>query len=189
MWQPAWAIIMGTESVSVLCRRTLTSLAVVITVQKTVGARWTGMYNNFPGGTVSESHTDNGTVVTYTWRSINGQSIVASNNPYTAVAQFDLIGTAQPTSVDTYRVSYMASDGRTGILVGRFWTKLTLQFSYQCKNSLFFIQASRHIEYLYFFEQNYHLHSILERFSSIIFEIAAKTIVFWFFCFSITGGP
>lgn len=110
----------GTESVSVFCSNTLTDLVIVITVQKTVGAKWTGMYNNFPGGTMSESHTDNGEQVIYTWTSINGQNIGSSNNSYTVVAQFDLIGTAQPTSDDTYRIRYTTIDGRTNLLVGHF---------------------------------------------------------------------
>ena len=110
----------GTESVSVFCSSALIDLVITINVKKTVGARWAGMYSNFPGGTMTESHTDDGTKVIYTWTIINGQNIGPNNNPYTAVAQFDLIGTAQPTSNDTYSIRYTTNDGRTNLLVGKF---------------------------------------------------------------------
>jgi hypothetical protein len=99
---------------------TLSNVIIVITVQKTVGAKWTGMFNNFPGGTMSESHVDNGVQVIYTWKIVNGQTIGSSSNSYTAVAQFDLIGTAQATSSDTYTVTIMTINGEERTLSGHF---------------------------------------------------------------------
>jgi hypothetical protein len=98
----------------------LTNFVIVVTLQKTVGATWTGMYNNFPGGSVSESHVDNGAQVIYTWQSISGQTIGPNGGPYTAVAQFNLIGTAQPTSGDTYAATVTANSGQSGTLAGHF---------------------------------------------------------------------
>lgn len=99
---------------------TLSNVIIVITVQKTVGAKWAGMFNNFPGGTMSESHVDNGAQVIYTWKIVNGQTIVSSSRSYTAVAQFDLIGTSQPTSSDTYTITIMTINGETRTLSGHF---------------------------------------------------------------------
>lgn len=98
----------------------LSNVIIVITVQKTVGAKWAGMFNNFPGGTMSESHVDNGAQVIYTWKIVNGQTIGSSSRSYTVVAQFDLIGTSQPTSGDTYTVTIMAVNGETRTLSGHF---------------------------------------------------------------------
>jgi len=96
----------------------LTNVIIVITLQKTVGGTWAGMYNNFSGGTMSESHVDNGAQVIYTWTSVNGQTIGPST--CTAVAQFNLIGTSQPTSGDTYIITIMTIDGQTNTLSGHF---------------------------------------------------------------------
>ena len=98
----------------------MSALTIVVTLQKTVGATWAGMFNNFPGGTMIESHMDNGAQVTYTWQSINGQTIGSVGGPYTATAQFNLIGTAQSTSADTYIITITASNGQSSTLSGHF---------------------------------------------------------------------
>ena len=110
----------GTERVSVSCSITLTNLTIVVTLQKIVGGTWTGMYNNFPSGTMSESHADNGTQIISTWTIIDGQTIGPNGSPYTAVSQFNLIGTAQPTNGDTYTITITTVDGQTITQSGHF---------------------------------------------------------------------
>ncbi|CAF1555205.1 unnamed protein product [Adineta ricciae] len=110
----------GTESISLRPSTILSNVIIVVTVQKTVGAKWTGMFNNFPGGSMTESHDDNGAQVTYTWRSTGGLSIGSVGGSYTATAQFDLIGTAQPTTGDTYNVTITTDNGQTSTQLGHF---------------------------------------------------------------------
>ncbi|CAF3624397.1 unnamed protein product, partial [Rotaria sp. Silwood2] len=102
------------------CSTTLINVTITITLQKIVGARYTGMFNSFPDGSMSESHVDNGAEVIYTWTNVKGQTIGPNRSPYKAVAQFDLIGTSQPTSGDTYTVMITTLTGQTNALSGHF---------------------------------------------------------------------
>ncbi len=98
----------------------MTNITIQIIVEKTVGATYNGIYNTFWGGTINESHTTTGTQIIYTWIIVNGQTINCSGGPYTVQAQFDLIGTAQITSADTYIVTMTTSAGVTTTLSGHF---------------------------------------------------------------------
>jgi hypothetical protein len=99
---------------------TLTNVTIVITVQKTVNATYSGAYNTFQNGTVTQSYVDNGTQIIYTWRIVNGQTIAPSSAPYTVEAQFHLKGTYQPTSGDIYIVTVTTNINQTSTLSGHF---------------------------------------------------------------------
>jgi hypothetical protein len=69
---------------------------------------------------MNQSYVDNGTQIIYTWSIVNGQTIAPSSSPYTAEAQFNLIGTYQPTSDDTYIVTGTTITNQTSTLSGHF---------------------------------------------------------------------
>ena len=102
------------------CSTTLTNITIVITVQKTVGATYNGMFDSFWGGTVSESYVDNGSQIIYTWAIVSGQTISSSGSPYTNEAQFNVNGTSQPPSGDTYVVTATTIGGQTSTTSGNF---------------------------------------------------------------------
>jgi hypothetical protein len=69
---------------------------------------------------MTQSHVDSGTQIIYTWRIVNGQTIVPSSNGYMVEAGFNLIGTYQPTSGDTYIVTVTTNINQTSTLSGHF---------------------------------------------------------------------
>jgi hypothetical protein len=98
----------------------LTNVTIVITVQKTVNARYNGLYNTFQSGAMIQHHVDNGIQIIYTWRIVHGHTIVPSSNPYTVEAQFGLKGTYQLTSNDTYMVTFTTIINQTSTVSGHF---------------------------------------------------------------------
>ncbi len=95
---------------------TITALTVTITVQKTAGVSYNGMYTNFGGTTTT--HTDNGSTVTYTYTLNSGQSLPAGSN-YLAAAQFNGNGTTHSTTGDTWSIT-TTSGGTTSTASGHF---------------------------------------------------------------------
>jgi hypothetical protein len=110
----------GYEEVTVSCSVNLINITIIITVQKTVNATYSGAFSTFWGGTVSQAYVDNGTQIIYTWTSISGQIIQCSGSPYTAQAQFTLHGISQTTSADIYTVQATTVSGVTSTTSGHF---------------------------------------------------------------------
>ncbi|PZW32775.1 hypothetical protein EI42_01867 [Thermosporothrix hazakensis] len=94
----------------------LTDLTVTITVQKTQGVTYSGLYAT--SGTISGSYKDNGSTITYTYTLKSGQTLPASSN-VTLAAQFSGNGTPHATSADTWSVK-ATSGGTTTTLNGHF---------------------------------------------------------------------
>lgn len=78
------------------------------------------MWNSFPSGIFNESHVDNGTQIIYQWIVTNLQIIPLVACPYTMEAQFNLVGTVQPTSTDTYSFTSTTIAGLTSTFSGHF---------------------------------------------------------------------
>jgi hypothetical protein len=95
---------------------TITAMTVTITVQKTTGVSYNGMYTTFGG--MTSTHADNGSTITYTFTLGSGQTISAGSNRL-AAAQFGGNGTAHSTSGDTYTVT-STSNGVVSTVSGHF---------------------------------------------------------------------
>lgn len=111
----------GYERIQINCSSILTNITAHITVHKTVGATYNnGTYNTFWAGTVSQSQVDNGTNIVYTWTMVSGQTIDCSYGPYDIEAQFDLPGTPQIISPDTYILTTTTISGVINTFSGNF---------------------------------------------------------------------
>jgi fibronectin type 3 domain-containing protein len=89
----------GEDDLTLANSSPITAFTVSITVQKTSGLTYNGMYNTF--GTITETHVDNGTSITYTY-SASG----VSTTSVTFGAQYNLSGTVHSVTGDTYSVTY-----------------------------------------------------------------------------------
>lgn len=104
---------------SLTCSTTLTNITIRITISKTVGATYNNMDNSFWAGVLNQSHSDNGTHIIYRW-TINNSQTVSCPSSYVIGARFDLFGTAQPNSVDTYVVTTRDTNGIITAISGTF---------------------------------------------------------------------
>jgi hypothetical protein len=95
----------------------LTSLSVIITVQRTTGIGFNGQYNTI-GGQVLQSNTTAATTITYQYTLAAGQTLGPGTNRLFA-AQMSGSGTIHPTSGDTYTVTY-TSGGVSFTQTGQF---------------------------------------------------------------------
>ena len=77
------------------------------------------MDNSFWAGVLSQSHSDNGAQIIYTW-TINTSQTVFCPSSYVIGARFNLFGTAQPNSVDTYTVTTRDTSGIITAISGTF---------------------------------------------------------------------
>lgn len=108
------------ETVVIGCTTPLSNVTIQIFVQKTVGATYNGRYNSFSTGVITSSYVDTGTEIIYTWTIVSGQTVNCVSGSYSVAAQFNLVGTAQITSADTYVVTTTTTGGITTTFTGNF---------------------------------------------------------------------
>jgi endoglucanase len=106
------------EDVKFTNTASITALTVTVTVQKTTGVSYGGMYTSTNGGSFTTTHTDNGTTITYTFTLNSGQKIPTGTNQLLAI-QISGSGTAHSTTGDTYSLTG-TSNGVTSTLSGHF---------------------------------------------------------------------
>lgn len=94
----------------------ITAMTLTITVQKTAGIAYNGMYATVGG--LTTTHVDNGTTITYTFTLNSGQTIGANSNVL-AAAQFSGNGTAHATAGDLWSVT-ATSGGKSSTTNGHF---------------------------------------------------------------------
>lgn len=110
----------GHEDVIIYCLSTLTNITIQIIVQKTAGATYSSAYNSFFSGAMIQNYVDTGTQIIYTWTIVSGQTITCGVGSYQVSAQFNLLGTQQTMSADTYVVTATTSGGVTSTRSGHF---------------------------------------------------------------------
>ncbi|CAF3754311.1 unnamed protein product [Rotaria socialis] len=108
------------EEVVFNCSATITNISIVTTVQKTVGAYFNAIWNTISTASITQSCIDNGAQMIYTWGMINGQTVPTSQCPFKMAADFNLLGTAQPTSGDNYLVNIEMITGQVYAFSGSF---------------------------------------------------------------------
>jgi endoglucanase len=96
---------------------TITALTVTVTVQRTTGISYSGMYNTV-GGQIGQANSSTASAITYTFTLAAGQSLPAATGRLFAM-QMSGTGTAHPTAGDTYTVTYTAG-GSPQTLTGTF---------------------------------------------------------------------
>jgi acetylxylan esterase len=106
----------GEEDIKFSNTSSITSLTATITVQKTTGVSYSSQYATF--GSVTMTHADNGSTITYTFTLNAGQTISPSSNLITA-AQFGGTGTAHSTTSDLWSIT-TTSGGVTNTQSGHF---------------------------------------------------------------------
>jgi endoglucanase len=90
------------------------AMTLTVTVQKTTGITYAGIYTSF-GGTMT--HTDNGTTITYTYTLNSGQTLSPGSGM--VAAQFNGTGAAHSTTGDTWLLT-TTSGGVTSTISGHF---------------------------------------------------------------------
>jgi predicted carbohydrate-binding protein with CBM5 and CBM33 domain len=82
----------------------ITAMTLTVTIQRTTGVAYSGMYNTV-GGQITQANSSTASAVTYTWTLNSGQTL---NNATTRTfaAQFGGNGTAHPTAGDTWSITY-----------------------------------------------------------------------------------
>ena len=88
---------------------TITAMTVTVTVQRTTGISYSGMYNTV-GGQIAQTNSSTTAAITYTFTLAAGQTLSPATGRLFAM-QMSGNGTAHPTSGDTYVVSYNAGSG------------------------------------------------------------------------------
>jgi hypothetical protein len=96
---------------------TLTALTVTVTVQRTTGVSYSGMYNTV-GGQIGQTNSSTTAAITYTFTLASGQTLPAASGRLFAM-QMSGTGTAHPTAGDTYTVSY-TTGGQSFTTSGHF---------------------------------------------------------------------
>ena len=97
------------EGVKVSNTAPLTSLSITITVQATTGVTFNGQYNTV-GGQILQSHSSNGSTISYTFTLAAGQTLPPGTS-WLFDAQAGGNGTVHPTSGDTYTLNYVTGGG------------------------------------------------------------------------------
>jgi endoglucanase len=92
---------------------TITALTVTVTVQRTTGISYSGMYNTV-GGQIAQTNSSTTSAITYTFTLAAGQSLPAATGRLFAM-QMSGTGTAHPTAGDLYSVTYTAGGASTTI--------------------------------------------------------------------------
>jgi hypothetical protein len=110
----------GSETLTISCSVTLVNITIQIFVQTTVGATYYGIYNSFSTGVVTGSYSAGGSQIVYTWTITPGQTIACVSATYSVAAQYDLYGTAQINSNDTYIVTTTTNTRVTTTFTGHF---------------------------------------------------------------------
>ncbi len=94
----------------------ITALTITITVQKTTGVTYSGMYTTV--GNITTTYVDNGTTIIYTYTLKSGQTIASGTNQL-AAAQFGGNGTVHATTGDLWSIT-TTSGGTTNTISGHF---------------------------------------------------------------------
>lgn len=84
-----------------------------------VGATYNNIDNSMWGGVMAQSHVDTGVVVTYNWKVNSGQTVYCPNS-YIVRSWYNLYGTAQPSSIDSYSITAVDTNGLVTIASGIF---------------------------------------------------------------------
>jgi len=82
----------------------ITAMTITVTVARTTGVNYSGMYNTV-GGQVTQANASTASQVTYTWTLGSGQQLGAATGR-TFAAQFGGNGAVHPVSGDSYVVTY-----------------------------------------------------------------------------------
>ena len=96
---------------------TLTALTVTVTVQRTTGISYSGMYNTV-GGQIAQSNSSSTGAITYTFTLAAGQTLPAATGRLFAM-QMSGTGTSHPTAGDLYTVTY-TTGGQSFTTSGHF---------------------------------------------------------------------
>jgi hypothetical protein len=94
-------------------------LTIKINVAQTAGITFNSQSNGFPGGTVVQSSTTSGGIITYSFVLTAGQTITAGYQSGTVYAQYGGNGGAHSMAGDTWSVT-STSGGITSSLTGTF---------------------------------------------------------------------
>jgi chitin-binding protein len=98
--------------------QTITALTVTVTVARTTGTSFSGLYNTV-GGQITQASSSTSSSITYTWTLNSGQQLGPSSLR-TFAAQFGGNGTTHPVSGDRWTVAYTTSGGTSQTLQGAF---------------------------------------------------------------------
>jgi endoglucanase len=96
---------------------TLTAMTITVTVQRTTGISYSGMYNTV-GGQIGQANSSTASAITYTFTLAAGQTLSAATGRLFAM-QMSGTGTAHPTAGDLYSVTY-TTGGQTFTTSGHF---------------------------------------------------------------------
>ena len=107
----------GEEDVTLSHTAPITALTLTLAVQKTAGISYNGQYNTV-GNSITDTHTDGASAVTYQFTLAPGQTLGPGTNQLFA-AQFNGNGSVHAFAGDTYTVTY-TSNGQTATLKGTF---------------------------------------------------------------------
>ena len=88
---------------------TITALTITVTVQRTTGVSYSGMYNTV-GGQITQANSSTASAITYTFTLAPGQTLPAATGRLFAM-QMSGTGTPHPTAGDTWVVSYNTGSG------------------------------------------------------------------------------
>lgn len=108
----------GQEQLTFANSKAITAMNVTIRVAQTTGVTYNSEYNSFPTGSITQSHSTGGGVITYTYV-LTGPSIPASYSGGDVIAQFGGTGSVRVTTADTWSVT-TTSGGVTSTLTGTF---------------------------------------------------------------------
>jgi endoglucanase len=92
---------------------TITALTVTVTVQRTTGISYSGMYNTV-GGQIAQANSSTSSAITYTFTLASGQTLPAATGRLFAM-QMSGTGTSHPSAGDLYTVTYTAGGASTTI--------------------------------------------------------------------------
>jgi chitin-binding protein len=98
--------------------QTITALTVTVTVARTTGTSFSGLYNTV-GGQITQASSSTSSSITYTWTLNSGQQLGPSSLR-TFAAQFGGNGTTHPVSGDRWTVACTTSGGTSQTLQGTF---------------------------------------------------------------------
>jgi len=105
------------EGVKVSNTAAISALSLTITMQNTSGLSFSGQYNTV-GGSITQSHSNTASAITYQFALAPGQTIGPGTN-YLFDAQAGGSGTAHPTAGDTYTITY-TTGGKSFTQSGNF---------------------------------------------------------------------
>jgi endoglucanase len=88
---------------------TISALTITVTVQRTTGVSYSGMYNTV-GGQITQANSSTASAITYTFTLAPGQTLPAATGRLFAM-QMSGTGTPHPTAGDTWVVSYNTGSG------------------------------------------------------------------------------